>query len=69
MSDDQKRAALIHEIEAWREAWAASEPGSPQYRTNQRKMKEAEWKLHALGPSQASPGVAIKVVSPDPAKE
>jgi len=46
-----------------REAWAASEPGSPQYRMNQRKMKEAEWELQALGPSQDSPGVVIKIVS------
>jgi hypothetical protein len=32
MSADEKRTALLHEIEAWREAWAASETESPQHR-------------------------------------
>jgi hypothetical protein len=62
MGDDQKREALLHEIEAWREAWAASKPDSPQHRDFQNKMKAAEWKLQALGPSQASPGIDIKIV-------
>jgi hypothetical protein len=52
MSSDDKRTALLHEIEAWREAWAASVPGSPQHREFQNKMKSAEWKLKALGPPQ-----------------
>jgi hypothetical protein len=65
MSDDEKREALLHEIAAWRDAWAHSEPGSPQYREFQNKMKKAEWELQALGPSQASPGLVIKIVSPE----
>jgi hypothetical protein len=63
MSDDQKREAILHEIQAWREAWAAAEPGSPEHRDFQNKMKMAEWKLEALGPSQDSPGIVIKIVS------
>src|SRR6266436_7233857 len=52
MSSDEKRDRILHEIAAWREAWAASEPGSPQQRDFQNKMKAAEWKLQALGPSR-----------------
>jgi hypothetical protein len=63
MNSDEKRTALLHKIQAWREAWVASEPGSPQYRDFQNKMKKAEWELQALGPSQDSPGVVIKVVN------
>ena len=62
MSDDQKRQALLHEIAAWREAADAHEKGSPQYREFQNKMKLAEWKLQALGPSQDPPGVVIRIV-------
>ena len=69
MSDDQKRMKLLHETAAWREAWAESEPGSPQHREFQRKMKEAEWELQALGPSQASPGIEINIVDLGSAKE
>ena len=69
MSDDQKREALLHEIAALREAWAASEPGSPQHREFQNKMKMAEWKLKELGPSQSPPGIVISIVGHGPAKE
>jgi hypothetical protein len=62
MGDDQKRTALLHEIAAWREACEASKPGSPQHREFQNNMKKAEWRLQALGPSQASPGINIKIV-------
>jgi hypothetical protein len=66
MSSDEKRERILHEIAAWREAWAAaSEPGSSQHREFQNKMKKAEWELQALGPSQDSPGLVIKVVSPE----
>jgi hypothetical protein len=63
MSSDEKRTAVLHAIAAWRKARDAHEPGSPQYQNFQRKMKEAEWELQRLGPSQDSPGIVIKVVS------
>jgi hypothetical protein len=62
MSSDERRMALVHEIQAWREALVASEPGSLRHRKFQNKMKLAAWELQALGPSQESPGVVIKVV-------
>jgi hypothetical protein len=69
MSDGEKRERVLHEIAAWREAWVASEPGSPQHRDFQNKMKAAEWELQALGPSQASPGLVINIVNPGTAKK
>ena len=68
-SNDEKRAALLNEIQAWREAWAASKPGSPQHREFQNKMKKAEWKLQALGPLQHPPGIVIKFVEQDNIKQ
>jgi hypothetical protein len=65
MTNDE-RTALLHEITAWREARDAHKPSSPEYREFQRKMKEAEWELQRLGPSEDSPGLVIKIV--DPAK-
>jgi len=32
-------------------------------------MKEAEWELQALGPSQDSPGLVIKIVSTEKEEE
>ena len=64
VSDDEKRVALLQEIQAWREARDARVPGSPQYRKFQNKMKKAEWELQALGSSQASPGVVIQLLDP-----
>jgi hypothetical protein len=49
MSDDEKRKALLHAITVWRDIRDAYPRGSPQYKHYQRKMKEAECKLHALG--------------------
>src|SRR5882757_11314637 len=69
MSADEKRTSILHTIAAWREARDASEPGSPQYRDFQRKLKEAEWELQALAPSQDSPGLVIKVVSSEKEEE
>jgi hypothetical protein len=65
MSDVEKRVALLHEIQAWREARDARVPGSHQYRKFQNKMKKAEWELQALGSSQVSPGVVIKLFDPE----
>jgi hypothetical protein len=48
--------ALLNEIQAWREAREAQAEGSPWCKMFQNKMKRAEWKLQALGPSQDSPG-------------
>ena len=36
-SNDEKRAALLNENQAWREAWAASKPGSPQHESFKTK--------------------------------
>jgi hypothetical protein len=63
-SDDEKRAALLNEIQAWREAREAQAEGSPWYKMFQNKMKRAEWKLQALGPSQNPPGIVINIVNP-----
>lgn len=60
-SDDEKREALLHEIQAWREAWVASEPGSARHREFRNKMKMAEWKLQELGLQNIQPGVVIKI--------
>jgi hypothetical protein len=65
MSSDERRMALLHEIQAWREALDASGPGSARHRKFRNKMKLAEWELRALGPSQGSPGVDIKIVTAD----
>jgi hypothetical protein len=65
MSDDEKRAALINEIQAWRDAVLAHEEGSPKRREFQNKMKLAEWKLKELGPPQHPPGIVIKIVKPE----
>jgi hypothetical protein len=69
VSEDEKRAALLHEIQAWREAADAHPKGSPQYKEFQRKMKEAEWKLHGLGRSEDAPGIVIRIVDPDKPQE
>jgi hypothetical protein len=52
MSSDKRRMALLHEIQAWREALDASGPGSARHRKFRNKMKLAEWELQALGPSE-----------------
>jgi hypothetical protein len=61
-SNDEERAALLNEIQAWREAREAQAEGSPWYKMFQNKMKRAEWKLQALGPSQDSPGIVINIL-------
>jgi hypothetical protein len=52
MNSDDQRMALLHEIQAWREAIDAQPPGSPERREFQNKMKRAEWNLQVLGPPQ-----------------
>jgi hypothetical protein len=69
MSSDGKRAALLHAIAAWREARDAQQPGSLRYKKFQRKMKEAEWELHRLGPSQGRLGFVIKIVDNEDASK
>jgi hypothetical protein len=71
MSDDEKRNNLLHTIVAWREARDQHQPGSPQYKEFQRLMKEAEWELHGLGPSQdqGPPGLVIRIVDPEKPQE
>jgi hypothetical protein len=70
MGSDDERQKLLHEIGAWRDARNAHPPGSPQNKEFQRKMKEAEWKLHGLGPPEDSPpGLLIKIVSPEKPQE
>lgn len=68
-SNEEKREVFLHQIAAWREACAAAEPGSPQHREFKNNMKMAEWKLQELGPSQAAPGIVIKIVDPDNTKK
>jgi hypothetical protein len=68
MSSDE-RQKILHAIDAWREVRDKRQPGSPQYKKFQRKMKEAEWELHGLGPSQDPPGVVINIVSAGKAQE
>ncbi|WFU46060.1 hypothetical protein QA640_45705 (plasmid) [Bradyrhizobium sp. CB82] len=69
MTDDEKRAALINEIQAWRDAVLAHPEGSPERREFQNKMKLTEWKLKELGPPQHSLGVDIKLVPPEEPQE
>jgi hypothetical protein len=70
MSSDDERKRLLHEIDAWRDARNAHTPGSLKYKKLQRKMKQAEWELQRLGPSQGRLGFVIKIVdNKDASKE
>jgi hypothetical protein len=47
--EDAQRDALRHTIIAWREARDMSKPGSAEYQEHDRKMKQAEADLTAVG--------------------
>jgi hypothetical protein len=51
------------------EARDAQQPGSLRYKKFQRKIKEAEWELHRLGPSHGRLGFVIKIVDNEDASK